>query len=134
MAVTSAGKKSRWVRLAFTAAVICLAVSLPVRAAGCLDQEHADAVRKRIDNSVEHPRRIAVETCDGRRLQGSVSEAGTDTFVLTNDGRSTTVTFADVRRVIVRRRTPRTVTALIVAAVVAGSLLAAVYLLGGLRG
>jgi hypothetical protein len=75
-----------------------------------------------------------IDTYDGRRLQGSVSEAGVDHFVLTNDGRSVTLTYAEVRRVRESARLSRMVKAILIGGVVAGILLALVWAPGGLRG
>jgi hypothetical protein len=77
---------------------------------------------------------VVIETYDARRLQGSVSEARADSFILTNDGRSTTLTYAEVRRVFAPGQLSKPVTAILVGGVVAGVLLALVWALGGLRG
>lgn len=63
------------------------------------DQKHADKIRKKVIECVERDRRVTIETYDDRRLQGSISEAAADTFVVTNEGRSTTLTYAGVKSI-----------------------------------
>ena len=63
------------------------------------DQKHIDKVRKQVSDYLEQGTRVSVETYDQRKLQGSISEANSDTFVLTVDGRSTTLNYADVKKI-----------------------------------
>ncbi len=63
------------------------------------DQKHIDKVKRKVTECLEKDRRVSVKTYDDRAFQGSVSEAGADHFVLTNEGRSTTLTYADVKNI-----------------------------------
>jgi hypothetical protein len=63
------------------------------------DQKHITAVKKKVAECVQRRRSVTIETYDERRLQGSISEANADVFVLINKGRSTTLTYADVKKV-----------------------------------
>lgn len=63
------------------------------------DQKHIDNIKKKIVECMEHGRRATIETYDQRRLQGSISEATADNFVVTNEGRSTTLSYADVKKI-----------------------------------
>ena len=119
--------------LLFGTAIIGL-VSLGLAAAPCVDTKQLDRLRTRVEKAVRHPRRIVVETCDSRNLQGLVSEAGPASFVLTNAGRSTTLNYGDLKTVALPRRVSRPIVAIIAAAAVGATLYALVWLLGGLRG
>ena len=111
---------------------MALILALGIQAAP--DPRHVAQVRRKIESSMQHATRVVIETYDARRLQGSVSEARADSFILTNDGRSTTLTYAEVRRVFASAQLSKPVTAILVGGVVAGVLLALVWALGGLRG
>ena len=63
------------------------------------DQKHVDGVKKKVTECMEHDRRATIETYDDRRLQGSISEATADNFVVTNEGRSTTLSYTDVKKI-----------------------------------
>jgi len=115
--------------------LLVVALTCPaLRAAPGPDEKHIDSIHKRIAESITHHRIVVIDTYDHRRLQGSVSEAQADGFVLANQGRSTTLMYVQVERVTWSTRFPREVTATIVAAAVAGLLYELVRLLGGLRG
>lgn len=98
------------------------------------DQKHIEKMKKKVAKCVEEPRRVSIETYDGRRLQGSISAADADTFVLTNSSRSSTLAYADVKKIKWPSSTAHYVMAVAGAAAVAGALYGLVYLLGGLKG
>ena len=52
------------------------------------DPQHIEAVKKKVARCVDRHRRVAVETFDGRRLQGAISEARSDDFLLVYGGRA----------------------------------------------
>ena len=115
-------------------AVVSMALILPLAIQAAPDTKHVAQVRRKIESSMQHASRVVIETYDARRLQGSVSEARVDSFILTNDGRSTTLTYEEVRRVFASAQVSKPVTAILIGGVVAGVLLALVWALGGLRG
>ena len=98
------------------------------------DPAHAAQIQKRVAESVRHHYLVVVETYDHRQLQGSVSEAQSDSFVLTHQGRSTTLTYAEVAKISWSSGISRELKAAIAAGAVVGGLYLAVRLLGGLRG
>ena len=98
------------------------------------DPNHVANIQKRVADSIRHHRIVVVETFDHRQLQGSVSEAQPDGFVLSNHGRSTTLTYAEVDKVTWSTHVPREVWALVGAAGIAAALYGLVRLLGGLNG
>ena len=55
------------------------------------DQKHVDKIKRKVASCVENSRHVSVETYDGRELQGSISEANSDTFVLSFHNNSTTL-------------------------------------------
>jgi hypothetical protein len=119
----------------FVSVVLVVAlVSTRLLAHPAPDPVHAAQIQKKVAVSVRHHYLVAVETYDHRQLQGSVSEAQTDRFVLTHQGRSTTLTYAEVEKISWPGGVSRELKAVIAAAAVAGGLYLAVRLLGGLRG
>jgi hypothetical protein len=77
------------------------------------DPNHVQKIRDRAVNALDHHRFVAVETADHRRLQGVVSEADPDRFVLALQGRNTTLTYAEVERIIWPHHVSRPVVAAI---------------------
>jgi hypothetical protein len=63
------------------------------------DPKHTEEIKKKVGHYVEREARVSLETYDARKLQGSISEAGPETFVLSNEGRSTTLSYADVKKI-----------------------------------
>ncbi len=98
------------------------------------DQKHVEKIRQRVAASVQHPRRVSVETYDGRRLQGSIIEAGPDSFTLTNDGRSMNLVYSDVKSIDWRSPVSRQLGGVLIAAMVLGVLVGLVALVGGFKG
>jgi hypothetical protein len=77
-----------------------LAVSSPqLRAQSAPDAHHEQKIRARAVDALNHHRSVAVVTADHRSLQGVVSEADPDKFVLAFEGRTTTLTYAEVERI-----------------------------------
>jgi hypothetical protein len=113
--------------------VFALAAS-PTWASSGPDQQHIEAIRKRVAHSVDAQRRVVVETYDNRRLQGVISEARSDDFVLVCSGRATTLSYPDVRKIRWQSRAWGQAKALAVAAGVTVAIFGLVVLLGGTRG
>lgn len=84
-------------------ALACLLAFLlaasPTWASSGSNQKHIETIRKKVARCVDAQRRVVVESYDNRRLQGVISEAGGDDFVLIFAGRATTLTYADVRKI-----------------------------------
>jgi hypothetical protein len=98
------------------------------------DQQHLEAVRKKVARCVDRHRTVAVETFDGRRLQGRVSEAGTDDFVLVYGARATTLSYGEVKKIKWPSPVWRQAQAVAIAAGVTAAIFGLVVLLGGLKG
>jgi len=104
------------------ALVLILGLACPSAfAGGSPDQKHIEKIKKKVDKCLEKDLKVSVETFDSRKLHGSISEAGPETFVLTNESRSTTLGYADVKK-IKSPLDPRTKTAIILSVVVGGLL------------
>ncbi len=107
--------------------MLILVIACPHAFAGAgPDQKHIDKIKKKVSSYIERDLRVSVETFDDRKLHGSISEAGPETFVLTNESRSTTLGYAEVKK-IKAPLDPRTKKAIITAIVLGG-------LFGGLFG
>jgi hypothetical protein len=61
------------------------------------DEKHTQSIKKKVANCIDNQRAVAIETYDGRHLQGSIGEAGTDSFVLSFKLQNTTLAYSDVR-------------------------------------
>lgn len=90
--------------------------------------------KKKIAHSVDVQRRVVVETFDGRRLQGVISEAGADDFMLVYAGRATTLSYSDVRKLRWQSPVWKHAKAVAAAAGVTVAIFGLVVLLGGLKG
>ena len=75
-----------------------------------------------------------METYDDRLFQGSVSEAAADSFVLTCNGRSTTLQYEEVRKIKWPPEASKQAEVAVAVTAVFGSLFVALVLLGGFRG
>ena len=98
------------------------------------DQKHIEAIKKKVASCVENSRHVTVQTFEGRELQGSIREAGADSFVLSFHGNSTNLQYVEVKKIEWPSSLSKGLkTALLVVGVL-GGLILGVYLLGGLRG
>ena len=97
------------------------------------DQAHALAVKKNVAHCLDHQRRVVLETYDNRRLQGVISEAGADDFVVSYAGQATTLLYRDVRKIKSQspagRQAKLMVAEVVIGAAVIGTLYALVVLL-----
>ena len=83
------------------------------------DAKREQKIRTRAAYALDHHRFVAVETADHRQFQGLVSETQPDHFVLVLQGRTTTLTYAEVDRISWQQHMPRPVVAVVVATGVA---------------
>jgi hypothetical protein len=84
------------------------------------DQKHIDKIKKKVSSCLEKGSRVSVETFDNRKLQGSISEADVDTFVLTNESRSATLAYDEIKKI--KSPLDRHTKGAIIAAIVLGGL------------
>ena len=98
-----------------------------------LDQAHAESIRKKVVKCLDQHRRVVIETYDGRRFQGAVSEAGSNDFVVSFAGRSTTLSYRDVRKIRWPSQLEKQVKIALAAVVIAGTLVGIVTLIRGLH-
>ncbi len=96
-------------------------------------QAHAESVKKKIVKCLDQHRLVVIETYDGTRSQGVVSEAGKDDFVLAYAGRATTLSYQDVKKI--SWQTPRwnQVRIALATVVIAGAVIGIVTLIRGLH-
>ncbi len=109
--------------------VVLALMSAQLMADPATDARHAQKIRIKADQALEHHRVVTVETADHRRLQGLVSETQPDHFVLIFEGRTTTLTYAEVERITWPQHMPRPVVAALTGLAVAGVLYGVVHLL-----
>src|SRR3974377_375593 len=81
------------------------------------DQKHIETIKKRVLNALENSRHVIIETYDDRILQGEIGEASTDTFNLEFQ-KSTTLAYADVRKIKWHSPMPREVKTILIATAV----------------
>ena len=102
------------------------------------DQAHANAVKRKVAYCLDHQLRVVVETYDNRRFEGVITESGTDDFVVSYAGQSTSLLYRDVRKIKwqspARSQITVVVERVVVGAAVMGALYGLVVLLGGTRG
>jgi len=95
---------------------------------------HIESIRKKVNACVDQQRRVVIETYNHRRLQGFITEAKTDDFVVSYAGRATTLSYADVRKVKWPSPVLKQVELVGAAMATAGVLFGLFILAGGLRG
>ena len=98
------------------------------------DQQHIEAIKKKVVRCVDQQRRVVVETLDGTRFVGAISEAGSDGFVLVYGGRATNLCYRDVKKIKWQSPVWKHVEAVAIAAGVTAAIFGLVVLLGGLKG
>ena len=111
-----------------------LVAASPTWASSGPDQKHIETIRKKVARCVDAERRVVVVTCDNRRLQGVISEAGGDDFVLVFGGRATTLSYPNVRKISWPSPAWKPAKAFAAAAGVTAGIFGLVVLLGGLKG
>lgn len=83
----------------FTSFLVFMFLCSQLSAAPGPDQKHIDKIKRKVADCVENSRRVTIETYDDRLLQGSITEAGPNTFVLASAGRSTTLEYSGVKNI-----------------------------------
>ncbi len=116
------------------ACLLLFTLTCPRLGAGTDSEKQIAQVKRKVAECLEHHRKVTIATYDDRLLQGSVSEARADAFVLTNNGRSTTLNYADVRKIKWPSEVSKQVKVAIGTVAIVGALFGFVVLLGGLRG
>jgi len=97
------------------------------------DAKHTNSIRKKVADCIDNQRKVTVETYDDRRLSGFISEAAADDFTLSYAGRTTTLSYADVKKIRWQSPVNRQIKVAIGATVVVAVIFGAFLLLGGLR-
>jgi hypothetical protein len=96
-------------------------------------QTHAESIRKKVVKCLDQHRRVIVETYDGTRFQGAVSEAGSDDFVLSFAGRATTFPYTDVKKISWPSSLGKQTKIALAAVLIAGTVVGIVTLIRGLH-
>jgi hypothetical protein len=110
-------------------ALILAVMCVQLRAQPVTDLKHAEKIRTRVTHALEHHYVVSIETADHRQFQGLVSEIQPDHFVLSLQGHTTTLTYADVERITWQRNRTRIIVTVIVGAAFAGVIYGVVHLL-----
>jgi hypothetical protein len=115
-------------------ALVCWALTLALmcvqlRAQPVTDAKQAEKIRTRVTHALEHHYLVSIETADHRQFQGLVSEIQPDHFVLSLQGHTTTLTYAEVERITWQQHTARIIATVLVGAAFAGVLYGVVHLL-----
>lgn len=63
------------------------------------DQKHLEKVRDKVSQCLESGRHVSIETYDGRKFAGTISQAGADDFVLASVAGSTMFLYSDVKKI-----------------------------------
>ena len=87
--------------------------------AGTPDEKHLERVRNKVSQFMDDGRHVSVETFDHRKFAGTIVQAGTDDFVLTNAAGATMLSYSDVKK-IKSPMDPRTRGAIVSLAVLGG--------------
>jgi hypothetical protein len=102
-------------------------------AAASPDPTRIDKIKKQVADCVDQHRRVTIETYDDRILQGSISEARPDTFVLNSGAKSTTLNYAEVKKMKWPSPVAKQLKVALGATAIVGALFGLVALFGGLR-
>jgi hypothetical protein len=117
-----------------TSLLVVVFFATTLRASQNPDQKHIDSIKKKVASCLENSRHVTIETYDDRKLQGLIGEAESDSFVLVFQSKSTTLNYADVKKIKWPSTMSREVKAIIIATAGTAAIFLAVVLLGGLRG
>jgi hypothetical protein len=63
------------------------------------DEKHVEKIRTKVSQCMDDGRHVSVETLDHRKFAGTIIQAGTDDFVLTNAAGTTTLSYSDVKKI-----------------------------------
>jgi hypothetical protein len=67
--------------------------------AGAPDKKHVEKIRNKVSQCMDDGRHVSVETLDQRKFAGTIIQAGTDDFVLTNAAGTTTLSYSNVKKI-----------------------------------
>jgi len=67
--------------------------------AGTPNEKHLEKVRNKVSQSMDDGRHVSVETLDHRKFAGTIIQAGTDDFVLSNTAGATRLSYSDVKKI-----------------------------------
>lgn len=118
----------------FLACFLAFALAASLAAASTPSEKQLQKIKHKVADALENHRRVTLETYDHRLLEGVISEAGPDTFVLLSGGTPSTLAYSDILSVKWPSGVSRQVKAIVAAVVIAGALLGCVILIGGTRG
>jgi len=83
--------------------MVALILVLAIGCSSCFasgpDQKHIAKIKKQVSSYMDRGARVVLDTYDQRKLQGSINEAGPESFALYQDGQSTTLKYADVKKI-----------------------------------
>jgi hypothetical protein len=79
--------------------VLIFALATQSLCAGTADEKHVEKIRNKVNQCMDDGRHVSVETLDHRKFAGTIIQAGTDDFMLTNAAGTTTLTYADVKKI-----------------------------------
>jgi hypothetical protein len=96
-------------------------------------QTHAESIRKKVVKCLDQHRRVIIETYDGTRFQGAISEAESDDFVLSFAGRATTLSYRDVKKITWPSSLGKQVKIALATVLIVGTLVGVVTLIRGLH-
>jgi len=63
------------------------------------NEKHLEKVRNKVNQSMDDGRHVSVETLDHRKFAGTIIQAGTDDFVLSNAAGATRLSYSEVKKV-----------------------------------
>jgi hypothetical protein len=92
---------------------------------------HSESIRKKVVKCLDQHKRVVIETYEGTRFQGVVSESGKDDFVLSYAGRGITLSYQDVRRISWQSPLWKQVKVALGTVAIVGALVGLVALFGG---
>lgn len=67
--------------------------------AGTPDEKHLEKIRNKVSQCMDDGRHVSVEMLDHRKFAGTIIQAGTNDFLLTNAAGNTTLSYNDVKKI-----------------------------------
>jgi hypothetical protein len=111
--------------------LLCSLASTQIWADPGPDPAHAESIRKKVVKCLDQHKRVVIETNDGTRFLGVVSESGKDDFVLSYAGRGIRLSYQDVRRISWQSPVWKQVKVALGTVAIVGALVGLVALFGG---
>jgi len=97
------------------------------------NQKHIESIKKKVAKCIDNQRAVAIETYDGRHLQGAIGEAGTDNFKLSFQQQNTTLAYSDVKKIKWHSEFSKQGKGVLATAIVIGGLLVLVFAVASAR-